>query len=140
MQSMIQKNGVSSHYFGRLRTLKERTEEPILNTMQSIDASFQLDTERRSSVYTPEMIASIKRARREKVENKTRERLRQRKGELTNQSLKLMRKRPPAHILVKMSAREQFEDRVRRERSIGGFSGKIKRANSQSGHPNGNLD
>jgi hypothetical protein len=72
------------------------------------------------------MIASIKRARAFKIENKTRERRRELRGEVTSALLKRMNQGPPAHVLTKMSDEERRVDRVVREVSVGGYSGKIK--------------
>lgn len=94
--------------------------------LDTINASFHLDRERATSVYTPEMLASIKRARTFKIENKTRERQRELRGEITNRVLKRMRQGPPAHVLQRMSAEERQIDRVMREVSLGGDSGRIK--------------
>jgi len=72
------------------------------------------------------MIATIKRARTFKIENKTRERQRELRGEITNRLVKRMNQGPPAHILTKMSDEERHLDWVIREVSLGGYSGKIK--------------
>ncbi|KAG8854363.1 hypothetical protein FRB91_003607 [Serendipita sp. 411] len=99
----------------------------IRDSLRSISESFELDRQRASSRFTPEMIGLIKNARKVKLANKTRERQRELRGEITNRALKRMRQGPPAHILTKMSEEEKRLDKVAREVSRGGYSGSIKR-------------
>jgi hypothetical protein len=72
------------------------------------------------------MIDMVKQARRRKIENKTRERQRERRGEILTKTLKKMRKRPPPHFLIKMSAEQLRDDAIMREVSQGGYSGQVK--------------
>lgn len=95
--------------------------------LDSIQESFKLDQERANSVYSPEMIAMIKAARTVKIENKTRERQRELRGEVTKRSIRLKKKGPPAHILSRMTPEQRRLDKVAREVSWGGYSGRIKR-------------
>ena len=81
---------------------------------------------RARSVFSPEMIDMVKQARRGKVENKTRERQRERRGEILSKTLKKMRKRPPPHVAIKMSAEHLRDDATLREVSQGGYSGRVK--------------
>jgi hypothetical protein len=72
------------------------------------------------------MMALVKAARTAKIANKTRERQRELRGEVTKRSIKRLRKRPPPHRLEKMTEEEKMEDKVMREVSWGGYSGSIK--------------
>jgi hypothetical protein len=104
----------------------KRTETPLVSTLQSIQKSFALDQERATSLYSPEMIALVKAARTAKIVNKTRQRQRELRGEVTKRARKRLQKRPPPHRLEKMTEEEKLEDRVMREVSWGGYSGRIK--------------
>lgn len=94
--------------------------------LRTLQHSFEIDEERARSVFSPKMIDMVKRARRCKVENKTRERRRERRGEILMRTLKRMRKRPPPHVAVKMSAEQLRDDAIMREVSQGGYSGRVK--------------
>jgi hypothetical protein len=72
------------------------------------------------------MIDMVKQARRRKVENKTRERQREKRGEILTKTLKRMQKRPPPHVAVKMTAEQLRDDAIMREASHGGYSGRVK--------------
>jgi len=91
-----------------------------------MNKSYQLDKERATSIYTPEMIATIQKARRFRIENKTRERKRELRGEITNRAIKKMKKGPPAFVLDMMNDEDRRIDKVMREVSRGGYSGRIK--------------
>jgi hypothetical protein len=77
--------------------------------------------------YTPEMLAAIKRARHEKVINKTRERERERRGEVLRQTIRRRNKGPPAHVLARMTPEEKHMDKVVRNVSEVGYVGQVKR-------------
>lgn len=94
--------------------------------LRTLQHSFEMDEARARSVFSPEMIDMVKQARRRKVENKTRERQRERRGEVLTKTLKKMRKRPPAHLAIKMSAEQLRDDAIMREVSQGGYSGRVK--------------
>lgn len=102
-------------------------EAKLHSTLASIRAGHARDSARARSAYTPEMLKTIKAARLFKIENKTREREREGRGEMTKRVIQRMRQGPPAHILAKMSKEEKRLDRIAREVSWGGYSGKVKR-------------
>jgi hypothetical protein len=95
--------------------------------LKIIQESYDREHARSTSVFSPEMIAMVKAARRYKIENKTRERQREIRGEVTKRSVMLLKKGPPAHVLDKMTAEQKRLDKVAREVSWGGYSGIIKR-------------
>ncbi|PVG02074.1 hypothetical protein CPB86DRAFT_773049 [Serendipita vermifera] len=101
-------------------------EESTKDQLAVINASFRREEARATSVFTPEMITLIKEARKYKAVNKSRERNRERRGEITRGISKRMNKRPPAHVQAKMSQEEIALDKIKREVSAGGYSGKIK--------------
>lgn len=86
-----------------------------------------LDHERSMTPVSPELHEMLRAARREKIANKTRENLRERRGEITRRRLKRARKRPPAHILVHMSPSERHIDKVVRGVGEVGYVGMLKR-------------
>jgi len=94
--------------------------------LRTLQRSFELDEARARSVFSPKMIEMVKQARRRKVENKTRERQRERRGEILTKTLRRMRKRPPPHLAVKMTAEQLRDDAIMREASQGGYSGRVK--------------
>lgn len=96
------------------------------SVLDTINASFNLDRERASTIFTPEMIASIKRARSYKIENKTREHRRELRGEVTKRVVERIKQGPPAHVLHKMNDKERHIDKVMREVSRSGYSGRVK--------------
>ncbi len=99
--------------------------------MKSLSTSFERDRDRQVSPYPPDMLAAIKEARREKIRNKTRERERWRRGEVTNRLRRLMNKGPPPHVLSRMSEEQRRMDRIARSPSEVGYVAQVKR---QLGH------
>jgi hypothetical protein len=102
-------------------------ESPIKALLADISASFRRDLSRSRLPYTPELLETVKQARRIKIENKTRERERERRGEVLNATIKRMRKGPPAHLLAVMTPKQKEIDRIKRLPSEGGYVGRIKR-------------
>ncbi|OSD07444.1 hypothetical protein PYCCODRAFT_1382214 [Trametes coccinea BRFM310] len=102
--------------------------QPILEQSRRLARSFELERQRAATPYPPELLEQIKAARREKVANKTRERERERRGEMTNRLLRQMRQSPPAHRLAKMSERRRRMDAIARGASEVGYVAKVKRA------------
>ncbi|KAK0457647.1 uncharacterized protein EV420DRAFT_1546692 [Desarmillaria tabescens] len=74
-----------------------------------------------------ELFERVIQARRNKIANKTRERERERKGEVLMATLRRSRKGPPADVLVRMTPQQREDDRVSRG-GIGevGYLGKVK--------------
>ncbi|KAF8334247.1 uncharacterized protein EI90DRAFT_2970660 [Cantharellus anzutake] len=105
-------------YFGDLRGWLE----PLRQHEKSLQASFELDTERASSKFSPELLERIKDARRNLINNKTRERERERRGEVLMATLRRMRQGPPPHVLTRMSEKDKREDKILREVGAGGYS------------------
>ena len=101
--------------------------QPIDDLMKSISTSFDLERKRQLSPYPPEMLAAIKEARREKIRNKTRERERWRRGEVTNRLRKLMNQGPPAHVLARMTDEQRRMDKIARNPSEVGYVAEVKR-------------
>jgi hypothetical protein len=85
------------------------------------------DQERANRPFPPELLEQIFEARRTKIRNKTREKERERRGEILKSTLRRQRKGPPAHILAKMSPKRRRMDRVARSLSEVGYVALVKR-------------
>ncbi|KAI0330483.1 hypothetical protein GY45DRAFT_1250812 [Cubamyces sp. BRFM 1775] len=101
---------------------------PLIEENKEISKGFQLEKIRTATPYPPELLEQIRAARREKIANKTRERERERRGEMTKRLLRQMRQRPPAHRLAQMSAKARRMDIIARGASEVGYVAKVKRA------------
>lgn len=89
--------------------------DAIKSHLSNLQRSFELDDARLKSKYTPHLLAHIKQARRNKIVNKTRERQRERAGEVLKSTLRRRRKGVPAHIWAKMTDKDKLRDRLRRQ-------------------------
>ncbi|KAF9002935.1 hypothetical protein BDQ17DRAFT_510015 [Cyathus striatus] len=85
------------------------------------------EDQRVNTPLSPELLAQIKQARRNKIENKTREREREQRGEILKNTLKRMRKGPPAHVLALMSPEKKRMDRIARSVSEVGYVAQVKK-------------
>lgn len=100
---------------------------PIRHAMQQIYQTFNRDAQRNAMSYSPEMLDAIKRARRDKIINKTRERERERRGEVLRSTIRRRNKGPPAHALARMTPEQRHMDKVVRSVSEVGYVGQVKR-------------
>lgn len=83
---------------------------------------------RLQSPAPPEMLEQVKEARRERIRNKTRERLREERGEVLPVTLKRANSTPPAHVWCKMTPLQRYYDRVSRSTvSQVGYVGWVKK-------------
>ncbi|KAK7033169.1 hypothetical protein R3P38DRAFT_2921146 [Favolaschia claudopus] len=85
------------------------------------------DIARAHTLVSPELAKLLLDARREKVANKTRERMRERRGEILRCTIERARKGPPAHVLAKMTPAQRHDDHVIRGVSEVGYVGMVKR-------------
>ena len=95
--------------------------------MREIDETFRRDQERANRPFPPELLEQVIDARRTKIRNKTREKERERRGEILKSTLRRQRKGPPAHILAKMSPKRRRMDKVARSLSEVGYVALVKR-------------
>ncbi|KAJ7691762.1 hypothetical protein B0H17DRAFT_1285526 [Mycena rosella] len=100
---------------------------PVHEAMREMYALLDRDNARSQTPISPELQEMVRAARREKVANKTRERMRERRGEILPRTLKRARKGPPAHVLVHMTPQERHADRVVRGVGEVGYVGMVKR-------------
>lgn len=91
---------------------------PINAHIDAMNESSKHDDDRLNTKFTPQLLSHIKRARTNKILNKTREKERERDGEVLNATLRRGRKGAPAHVWVKMSEEERNKMRERRRAAI----------------------
>ncbi|KAF5382048.1 hypothetical protein D9615_004459 [Tricholomella constricta] len=101
--------------------------EPLKELRKEISQTFPRDQQRRDEPYSLEMLEAIKAARREKIANKTRERERERRGEVLRRTILRQRKGPPAHVLAVMTPEQRRMDKIARSVSEVGYVAKVKR-------------
>lgn len=101
--------------------------EPIVVAKAEIDNAFKRTDEIAQAPYPPEMLESIKQARREKIANKTRELARERRGEILQRTKLRQNKGPPPHVLAKMTPAQRKMDKIVRNVSEVGYVAQVKR-------------
>jgi len=102
---------------------------PLKSSLTEIQAAFERDTARAARPTPPDLLAQLKAARREKVDNKTREHERQRRGEVLSATRRQSRLGFPAHVLARWEPEVRKAKLIAR-RSVGevGYVGQVKRA------------
>ena len=102
---------------------------PIASRLEQLQATFERDTLRARRPPPPELLRQLKAARREKVENKTRERVREASGEVLEATRRRARLGFPAHVLARWTPEVRRANLLAR-RSVGevGYVGQVKRA------------
>lgn len=109
------------------RRLKPNLVRPLWEARQQLAALLARDDARQRMPISPELQEMVRAARREKIANKTRERMRERRGEILPRTLKRARQGPPAHVLVHMSPAQRHVDKVVRGVGEVGYVGMLKR-------------
>ncbi|KAJ7171821.1 hypothetical protein C8R43DRAFT_979553 [Mycena crocata] len=100
---------------------------PFEDARKDISALLDRDVARSQMPISPELREMARAARREKIANKTRERERERRGEILPRTLERARQGPPAHVLVHMTPEERHRDKVVRGVGEVGYVGMVKR-------------
>ncbi|EDR13137.1 uncharacterized protein LACBIDRAFT_322596 [Laccaria bicolor S238N-H82] len=100
---------------------------PIEDRLAEIQESYALEQERSQRPFPQEMLDQIVRARTERIANKTRERQRERRGEVLKRTIERKNQGPPAHVLAKMTRAERRLDWISRGVSEVGYVGQVKR-------------
>ncbi|KAJ2915898.1 hypothetical protein MD484_g4522, partial [Candolleomyces efflorescens] len=101
--------------------------ESIQARLDMIEETRKRDQARARKPITPELFATLSAARKYKLENKTRERERERRGVITKKTLDRARGMPPAHLLVKLTEEQKEVDRIVRLPGEAGYVGAVKR-------------
>lgn len=100
---------------------------PYQTEMDLMQAAFDRGAARAKTPYPQPLLDQLKAARKERILNKTKERLRESRGEITTSLLKKLRKGPPASILSKMTPTQRLLDKIARSPSEVGFVAIAKR-------------
>ncbi|EKM79492.1 hypothetical protein AGABI1DRAFT_74569 [Agaricus bisporus var. burnettii JB137-S8] len=100
---------------------------PYKRELDSIQAAYDRGNLRAQTPFPQSLLTQLKQARRERILNKTKERLRELRGEQTPSLLKKLRQGPPARILKNMSSRQRYLDKVARHPSEVGMVARAKR-------------
>ena len=107
--------------------LRTRVVSPIEGWLAEIQESYARELERAQKPFPQEMLDQIILARTEKIANKTRERQRERRGEVLKRTIERKNQGPPAHVLAKMTREERRLDWISRGVSEVGYVGHVKR-------------
>ncbi len=100
---------------------------PLQAESQSHHAWLQTAINRGKSTFSQPLFNQIIQARREKIANKTKERKRERAGEILKGTAKRSATGPPAHVLAKLSPKQkQFAKDIRMGVSQVGYHGMVK--------------
>ncbi|KAF7376042.1 hypothetical protein MSAN_00019000 [Mycena sanguinolenta] len=100
---------------------------PLHAARAELEMLARRDIARSQLPVSPALLETLRAARREKVANKTRERLRERRGEILRCTIERARKGPPAHVLARMTPAERHADRIVRGVGEVGYVGMVKR-------------
>ncbi|KAJ7662124.1 hypothetical protein DFH06DRAFT_1043028 [Mycena polygramma] len=100
---------------------------PLQAAHTDLNRLLNRDIVRSQTPPSPALLETLRAARREKIANKTRERLRERRGEVLPRTLARARKGPPAHLLPHMTRAERHADRIVRGVAEVGYVGMVKR-------------
>ncbi|KAF9224745.1 hypothetical protein BS17DRAFT_702366 [Gyrodon lividus] len=101
--------------------------QPLLQKQQIIHTAINNDYARLYSPYPPALLAAGTQARRLKIQRKTLQRARERRGEIFSSTLKRMRQGPPAHVLERMTPEQRKVDRIIRGPGEAGYTAAVKR-------------
>ena len=83
---------------------KDSTAQPIKQSLREVSLKETKERERANTPFPPELVEAIFEARREEIRNKTRQKERECRGELTPSAIRRKRKGPPVHILARNDA------------------------------------
>ena len=99
----------------------------IYAQIREIGETFKRDEARLHAPYTDELVKIVEAARREKHRNLANEKIRERRGEMTNKWLKRRRSKPPSLIRYRMTEKEKTTWLVSKCVSEVGYIGRLKR-------------
>jgi hypothetical protein len=103
--------------------------------LNSSNAQWRRIAARVSGDVPQTLLDQIKDARRDRIANKTKERERERRGEILPITEKRARQRPPFHTLLRMSEQAKEEDKAMRQSiSEVGYIGELKVKNGWKVH------
>ncbi|KAG7097191.1 hypothetical protein E1B28_004563 [Marasmius oreades] len=99
----------------------------LSESSKTIYADLTRQTEKFLAPYPPELLEQVAEARRNKIENKTREHERERRGEILKSTFRRQRRGLPAHLLSRLT-KDQVEQELIVRRSVAevGYIGQLK--------------
>ncbi|KAF8452446.1 hypothetical protein L210DRAFT_3468333 [Boletus edulis BED1] len=100
--------------------------QPLRDKLRIIQKANAKDYDRLYSDYSPKLLLSGVRARRQKTQYRTRQHVRERAGEVFPSTLARIRQGPPAHVLAKMTPEERRSDKIVRSPSEAGYTASVK--------------
>ncbi|KAG8901097.1 hypothetical protein FRB99_005571 [Tulasnella sp. 403] len=103
---------------------KDDWASPLEDQMQRMAESGKREEHMARMKYSPELLEQVRQARITKIENKTREKERERRGEVLSHTRKRMNKGLPAHLL---GAKESLRHKMLLDPSEGGYTGMVKK-------------
>lgn len=98
----------------RFLSLTTRAAQIAKDHFQTISSKLDRDTARLEMRYTPQMLEMIRRARTEKIRNKTHERERERRGEVLKRTVKRLSRMPPARVWSTLTPQQRANDALAR--------------------------
>lgn len=103
------------------------SDKNLLAEIDRVQECFDREDARLNAPYTDELFKVVAAARREKHRNLTNEKIRERRGEMTQKWLKRRRSRPPSLIRYRMTEEEKMTWWVSKCVSDVGYVGMLKR-------------
>ncbi|KAJ3717316.1 hypothetical protein DFJ43DRAFT_1099789 [Lentinula guzmanii] len=101
---------------------------PLVKASNDIFSSVKATTERNLRPFSPELLEQVRRARQNKIANKTKERERERRGEILRSTRKRWRKGLTPHLLSTMSEEQKKKELiVLRSTAEVGYVGLLKK-------------
>lgn len=100
--------------------------KPYKEQLTLISQAYERGTRRAKTPFPQALLDQMKEARRERIRNKTKERAREIRGEMTRSLCTRLRKGPPAHVLSRMSPEQRRLDQFARHPSEVGYTALAK--------------
>jgi len=91
--------------------------KPYKEQLTLISQAYERGTRRAQTPFPQALLDQMKEARRERIRNKTKERAREIRGEMTRSLCRRLRQGPPAHVLSHMSPEQRRLDQFARHPS-----------------------
>ncbi|THG98809.1 hypothetical protein EW026_g3451 [Hermanssonia centrifuga] len=98
----------------------------LIEKQNALNRTLNREIERQATPFPPEMLDQIAKARQFKFRNKAREFERECRGEVLPRTIARRNKRPPAHILARMTEKQKRWDKITRNVSEVGYVAYVK--------------
>lgn len=103
-----------------------KSAKPYKEQLTLISQAYERGIRRAQTPFPQALLDQMKAARRERIRNKTHERAREMRGEMTRSLCRRLRQGPPAHVLGGMSAEQRRLDQFARHPSEVGYTALAK--------------